>query len=229
VSATTCIKKDIDECNAANICHPKANCINYDATDDAVSTNYECKCPTGWNGDGVTSCDVHVYNTRLRMARYDITTDTFVESTEIANMKTSGVIPPSTPTSQISATAAPYYGRIATMGGTTPSRRSIVNGVEISVTIVSDSEELMNTLTSTIDLTSLPSEYAKLSEAVSEVAVGGRGVITTMMSGFAVDTVAFSAATNTWEIDCRYMSDVPNTVTSPFISKVTPQNSKHNA
>jgi hypothetical protein len=92
--------------------------------------------------------------------------------------------------------------------------------VEIIVTIVSDTLALMNTLTAMIDLNVLPVQYTVLSAPTSTVLVSGRGVVNTIMSGFTVDSVIYIAATNSWEIDCRYVANIPNTLTSPFISRV---------
>jgi hypothetical protein len=78
----------------------------------------------------------------------------------------------------------------------------------------------MNNLTSAIDMDVLPSEYVMLTAPISTVLVSGRGLVNTILAGFAVDSIVFSSDTNSWEIDCRYATNMPNTITSPFVSKV---------
>jgi hypothetical protein len=95
-------------------------------------------------------------------------------------------------------------------------------GVEIAVTIMSDSYSAMNALTTSINLSVLPLAYTITSMPLSTVLVSGRGHVNTVQEGFGVDSVVFSSTTNRWEIDCRYHTDISNTITSPFLSKIGP-------
>jgi hypothetical protein len=176
-----CEKRDIDECQVVGMCHPRATCVNHDMTKEGANIKYQCVCPTGWTGDGVSSCNLHTYNTKFRLARQDTSVATFLESTV---------------------------------------RRDMIEGVEITVTIASVSEMEMESLTALVDLSLLPVQYTKLSDPISDVLMGGRNVLPTMLSGFAVDQVVFDATKNTWEIESRYTSKIPSTIISPFISKV---------
>jgi cysteine-rich repeat protein len=206
-----CFKRDIDECNVAGVCHAKATCINYDASVDNPMGTFTCACPTGWIGDGFSNCDVHSYTTKFKVGQLGV--ESVVSGTVIANLQGGGVIPSSISLAAITTDASPYFG-------TPDQRRARVTGVEIIITILSENTTVMDAVTQSINMTALPSEYIALGGALSSVLVGGQGLINTLLSGFAVDSVVFSSEKNTWEIDCRYVSAIPNTITSPFVSKI---------
>ena len=209
-----CRKRDINECNTNHGgCHPKAVCINYDAAVDSLKT-YECECPPGWNGDGVSSCDINTYETEFKFVEFGVaSTDTGVVASELQSV---GVIPTEIDTGNIHAVSAPYFFAAA-------ARRRLLStqtGVEITVKIMSDSLSAMDALTNNINTTALPLEYTLTSAPISTVLVSGRGLVNTMLGGFAVDSIIFSAVTNTWEIDSRYHAGIPNTIASPYVSKI---------
>jgi hypothetical protein len=129
------------------------------------------------------------------------------------------VIPADVLVERISTEWGPYYGgALATRRFSGPE-----TGVEIIVTIVSETFDDMNLLTSNINMTNLPEDYVVLSVPTSTVLVSGRGVVSTILSGFTVDSVIYHADRNQWDVDCRYVADIPNTLTSPFLSKVRSQ------
>jgi cysteine-rich repeat protein len=209
-----CTTRDIDECNTdKGHCHTKANCVNYDAAVDSIKT-YECVCPPGWHGDGILTCDIQTYQTGFKLVDYDVESiDADALTTEL---QSGGVIPPDVNVGKIKATVASYFFSKRNDRRLLPTQ----TGVEITMTIISDSVDAMNSVTANINTTALPSEYTLSSAPVSSVLVSGRGLVNTMLGGFAVDDIVFSSKTNTWEIDSRYVTDIPNTITSPFISKV---------
>jgi cysteine-rich repeat protein len=208
-----CTKRDINECNTNNgNCHVKATCTNYDAAVNSLET-YECICPPGWNGDGVSECDINTYDTDFKVVQYDVTT---VDGSVVTNhLQSSGVIPQSVAIEKILSKVDPFFFA-------NPQRRLLATqtGVEITVTIMSASFEAMNNLTASINMTALPAPYTMRSAPVSTVLVSGRGLVNTMLGGFAVDTIIFNSVANTWEIDSRYVPNIPNTIASPFISKI---------
>jgi cysteine-rich repeat protein len=208
----SCTKRDINECHIQGICHAKAICVNYDGRNS--SDTYACQCPVGWHGDGVSTCDIHMYETNFKIVDFDVVE--VDSSVVIEELRTNTVIPSYVPVERISTDWGPYYD------GTLITRRfnGAETGVEIIVTIVSETFDDMNNLTASINMTNLPPEYVVLSVPTSTVLVSGRGVVSTILSGFTVDSVIYVADRNQWDIDCRYVADIPNTLTSPFISKV---------
>jgi cysteine-rich repeat protein len=213
----SCNKRDINECHAEGICHAKAICRNYDARNS--SDTYECLCPAGWNGDGVSTCDIHTYETNFKIVDFDVVA--VDSSVVVQELRDQTVIPSYVPLGRISTETGPYFA------GPLAARRFIgaETGVEIIVTIVSETFDEMNNLTANINMTNLPSEYVVLSVPTSTVLVSGRGVVSTILSGFTVDSVIYHADRNQWDINCRYVADIPNTLTSPFISKVSSSDS----
>jgi cysteine-rich repeat protein len=144
--APECTKRDINECNVNNGgCHEKANCINYDAATDPLTT-YECICPPGWLGDGVTRCDINTYDTVLKLVEYNVASvDTGVVKTDLL---TSGVIPGTVVSDDIIVSQDAYYmdqPLHVIPANNTGNRRLLATqtGVEITVTIMSDSVEVI--------------------------------------------------------------------------------------
>lgn len=214
---SNCEKRNVDECNTNNgNCHANANCIDHDVTLDAVTT-HSCTCPPGWRGDGVTTCDINTYETEFKIVEYNVNdVDLSVVTSEL---KTSGVIPASVSVDDIQSSLQPFFGAAPVARRLLSVRQT---GVEITVTIRRDTSDLMNNLVSSISMNSLPAKYAVTAPPYSVVLVSGRGVVNTLMGGFSVDSVVFSSVTNTWEIDSRYVPNLPNTVASPFISRMGP-------
>jgi cysteine-rich repeat protein len=103
-----CQKRDIDECNGGGgLCHEKARCINHDAT-DVQGLLFTCECPTGWNGDGYTTCDINTYETNFRLVDFNVVS---VDSNVvIQQLRDSVVIPASVDLEDISTTSELYFG-----------------------------------------------------------------------------------------------------------------------
>jgi cysteine-rich repeat protein len=106
----TCTKRDIDECNVAGLCNDKATCMNQDGTqsNNTHSFTYMCECPTGWNGDGVTTCDIHTYQTNFKIVDFDVVS--VDSSVVIQELKDSVTVPADVSIDRISTTVGPYYG-----------------------------------------------------------------------------------------------------------------------
>jgi hypothetical protein len=70
-------KININECfsGTAN-CHKNAACEDRDATVNG-SLLYECICPPGLVGDGVTSCDLPKFQTQLTLGQAGTTIEEF--------------------------------------------------------------------------------------------------------------------------------------------------------
>ena len=77
---TTRRKVNINECFAGTaICHRNAACEDRDATVNGTLL-YECTCPPGMVGDGVTSCDLPKYETQLTLSQPGTTVQEFDET-----------------------------------------------------------------------------------------------------------------------------------------------------
>ena len=127
---------------------------------------------------------------------------------------------------------------------TSPLQRRLLqaSGLEIKVTIYSDSEEVMSNVTSAINITvlqgtgfvvlALPTSYVNPYQVCLDVYALCRYTIGTepckqdgteptvaVSAGFKVTAVQFDDRTGQWLVDVRYTPNVPNTITSLYISK----------
>jgi cysteine-rich repeat protein len=78
-----CSIQDINECDTNHGgCSPNAVCINYDGT--LKVKTHECKCPPGMIGDGITRCEIFIYETQIDLEIVGIT-HTDVNVTALVN------------------------------------------------------------------------------------------------------------------------------------------------
>lgn len=81
-------------------------CENLDGT--KLRGTYNCFCPPGMTGDGVTRCDVYTYATIFTLGIDGVNQSDVNTSSLIENLYTWGVIPASVPRQSVSATVGPY-------------------------------------------------------------------------------------------------------------------------
>lgn len=91
---STCEKLDVDECSLGQSnCHPNAICNNTNGVLPNASKGFECVCPPGLIGDGVTSCELYAYQTSFAVAAPPEPIETFNPDTFKDFLLTSGVVP----------------------------------------------------------------------------------------------------------------------------------------
>jgi hypothetical protein len=94
--------------------------------------------------------------------------------------------------------------------------------LQITVTIYSDSKEVMSNVTSAINITvlqgtgfvvlALPTSYVNPFQDGAEPVVA-------KSTGFKITAVQFDDVSGQWLVDVRYTPEIPNTITSMYISK----------
>lgn len=93
-----------------------------------------------------------------------------------------------------------------------------------SISITSSSQSEMENTTSLINLGGLSGSWVIVDEPKSQVSTANTAFapISTVLAGFMVDSVVYSAADYKWIITARYLSDIPNTITGMYISRTGP-------
>lgn len=101
--STDCQLRDEDECNTNNGgCHTNGVCLNQNATVGYPNGPHSrCECPTGWRGDGVTTCDINSYVTTFSI-RSTVELDITVQK-----LYDWGIVPASVASSTITITKIP--------------------------------------------------------------------------------------------------------------------------
>lgn len=219
-----CSMKDIDECRVNHGgCNTAAMCLNHAATLQSNIT-HECICPPGMIGDGISRCDIYVYQVTFKVAvqgvsKYDVDEnaikDGFIEN---------GVVPEDTPKEKIALHVTNYNGNFG-------NRRLLETGVEIEASIETDSslemEETVNTINTEAALTTISLSFgvdtnvALLQEPAESVVTMDQafGTVNTVLTGFQVDSIAYDNTKFEWIIRARYIDDAPNVITSMYMSK----------
>lgn len=226
-------KVDINECYLGTAtCHRNAACNNRDATVN-VSMPYECICPPGMVGDGVASCDLVQYQTQLKLEQPGTTVSEFDEAAFKDMLYTTGAVPST-------VDPASVYVTVTEAGATGGNRRRALlssapamaesarrllqtssgSGIQITVTIYSESQELMSNVTSSINTEALQSSGFVVTEPPTNVVYqDGDEPTVAVSTGFKVTAVQFDDSTAQWLVDVRYTHNVPNTITSLYVSK----------
>ena len=222
-------------------------------------------------GDGVSSCDLPLYQTKLTLAQPGTTVKEFDEKAFKRMLYTSGALPTGidpklvlitvtetdTPSGRrrarallqreaaatgenefavedvylmIPAAESSDYGSgtvsmdASVPDGITGTGRHLLqsSGLQITVTIFSESQSGMSNVTGAINTTALQSTGFVVTQAptnyVNPYQDGDEPTVTTS-TGFKVTAVQFDDATSQWLVDVRYTSNVPNTITSLYVSK----------
>lgn len=173
-------KVNINECFAGTAnCHRNAVCNDLDPSANASSPFYDCVCPPGLVGDGVATCDLPQYQTQLVLEQPGTTVNEFDANAFKDMLYSSGAIPADVDPTRVFVTAEEPLGMgrrrmrrlleepsgdeeiVVRMhesegqdGGTT--RKLLQSGgIQITVTIYSESQSLMSNVTSAINTTAL--------------------------------------------------------------------------
>lgn len=185
---------NINECFAGTAtCHRNAACEDRDATVNA-SVLYECICPPGLVGDGVTSCDLPKFQTQLTLEQPGTTIEEFDGEAFKQMLYDTGAVPPTISPDKVYVSATDgsdgggrrrllsddsanetqaWVDTTAAEGnynanetralvdataaeGSSGGRRLLqTSGLQIKVTIYSESQEVMSNVTSAINITVL--------------------------------------------------------------------------
>ena len=251
VISDDCRKVNINECYAGTAtCHRNAVCEDRDATVNA-SLLYECICPPGLVGDGVTKCDIIQYETRLTLEQPGTTLSEFDEAAFKEMLYTTGAVPSIVEPEKVIVTVTDSSARRRRMrrlleddGNEEQIQASVdqpflsssesnarggggrallqSSGIQITVTIYSESKELMSNVTSSVNTTVLAQSGFQVTQpptnVVNEYHDGAEPTVT-YSAGFKVTAVQFDDNTAQWLVDVRYTPNIPNTITSLYISK----------
>lgn len=217
-----CTLHDVNECSAEpGPCAGKAVCMNYDGT--ATSPGFECQCPPGMVGDGVTRCDVYVYETSMTILARGLSFSSFSETSTIDALMQPGVLPAGTERSDIIIEATLYSA---------PQQRRLLQseeGVQIDIVILSDSSQEMQAMTAGVNtesvLTGIENLYTVTASVLTEptsvikTVDSAFGPVNTVLPGLKVANIVYNDTAWEWVVNMHYTANMPNTLTSPYISK----------
>lgn len=202
--------------------------IEQDAT--AGMGTHNCHCPPGMVGDGVTRCDVYSYFTIFSIGVNGVDPAWFDKESALDRLYEIGVIPSSiSRTGRVEAEVFAYSPEM-TINTTEPVvglRRSSSTGSLLVVTITSYTKQSMDDVTPSIETSAIAAAepgwvVIDVPHSSIETIDTAFAPINTVLAGFSVDSVAFSDADYKWVVTSRYISDIPNTITGIYISKVGP-------
>ncbi len=105
-----------------------------------------------------------------------------------------------------------------------PHSRALLqsDGIQITVTIYSESQELMSNITSSVNTDVLSQSGFQVTQPPTNVVNEYHDAAepTVVQTGsFKVTAVQFDDSTSQWLVDVRYTPDIPNTITSLYISR----------
>ena len=217
-----CRKINVNECvMGTSTCHRNAMCYDKDAALNA-SVRFECICPPGMIGDGIHSCNVFAYETRFSVVRKGVSLDSFDRSAFKLVLASRNVIPAWVAENRISV----MYSEYISAGGGAGQRRLLQASqspdTQVDVAIFSETVADMNMITQSTNASLLvESGYDVVSPASSfENGYNNADEATaTVAAGFHVESVQFDDKTARWNVNVRYTSGIPNTITSLYISK----------
>lgn len=220
-----CTIEDVDECRTDNGgCADNAVCVNHVSTLTTNST-HECICPPGMVGDGVARCDIYVYQVTFTMAVQGITVFDVNEAVIIQSFLTNGVFPQGTTVDDVTLHVTEYSG---SFGGV---RRLLATGVEIQTTLETNSSLDMQNAVNNIDTDAAASSIqgvfgndtvVEMTQPPTQQVVTvdqAFGTVSTVLTGFQVDSVVYDNVKWEWIIRARYVDGAPNVITSMFMSK----------
>lgn len=117
----TCQKLDVDECGMqTHNCNENAVCNNLNGGLTGATSGFECVCPPGLIGDGVSECQLYAYITRFTVENPSISAASFNEQQFKTLLIESTVIPSNISLDRISLQVQDNSG-----GGGGGSRRSL--------------------------------------------------------------------------------------------------------
>lgn len=203
-----CDKIDVDECSAsATTCHPNAVCDNIDGRLGGVG--YTCSCPAGMKGDAVNTCDVYEFSISFTVVIHNVLPGDIDIAGVGYELLVSNALPSSIVMTQISVNASEY----SPIGS---------QGSMLQIHIMCPSEQYMLDVSPFIDLTRLAAEYSILENPKTTISTidNSFGAVSTMLAGFAVDSVTWDVSNNRWIVDTRYVHGLTDVVTALYVSRV---------
>jgi hypothetical protein len=104
-----CRKINVNKCAmGTSTCHRNAICLDKDASVNS-STKFECVCPPGLIGDGISSCNLYAYGTLFSLLQTGVTLESFDKSAFQMVLTSRNVIPVDVPSHRISIAASEYF------------------------------------------------------------------------------------------------------------------------
>jgi hypothetical protein len=212
-----CKVVNVDKCAmGVSTCHRNVMCLDRDASLNA-SHRFECQCPPGLIGDGITSCNVYAYETRFSLVRKGVSASSFDKAAFQMILVSRGVIPSTLPQNRISITVSQYTAPV--------NRRLLQNetsDTQVDVTIFSETVADMNSMTQTVNATLLgDSGYWVLSVSTSFESAQNNAdePVAAISPGFQITSVQFDDTKAQWQVDIKYTAGIPNTITSLYLSR----------
>lgn len=221
-----CSLEDHDECAANNGgCALGALCINEEATPTSNVT-HKCVCPPGMVGDGISRCDIYVYQVSMKFAVQGASVFDFDEDLIKQNFIDNGVFPASVTKEDLTLTLSPYSGEFSGV------RRLLQEqSTEAEVIVETDSPEQNEAVSSSVNmeqaLNSLDEgvdgdQTIEMTQPPTQVVLTvdqAFGAVTTVLFGFTVDSIRYDNVAWEWILRARYVENAPNVITSPYLSK----------
>jgi cysteine-rich repeat protein len=215
-----CKKVNVNECvMGTSVCHRNATCFDKDAALN-VSQRYECICPPGMIGDGITSCSVFSYETRFSVVKRGVSLDSFDRAAFKMVLGSRLVVLSWVAENRISIMYSEY-----TSSGTTGRRLLQATqspDTQIDVSIFSETVGEMNNITQSTNASLLLDSGYEVSSPASSVTNNFNNAdepTADVSPGFQVESVQFDDKTAQWNVNVRYTSAIPNTITSLYLSK----------
>ena len=159
-----CNKLNVDECAASvDDCHQNAICSDLNGAASAATKGYECICPPGLLGDGVSECQMYAYLTRFELALADTPLASFNELAFKQQLISSGIVPLNISLARISLDARSFTPAGTGRRSLLPSSKSrkllqVTEGTAVVVTISSVSVGEQNVMTAGINTTLISSQ-----------------------------------------------------------------------
>ena len=99
----------MDECSAdIDNCNPNAVCTNFNGAASGATKGFECICPPGLLGDGVSECQLYAFMTEFTVANPVIASESFDEASFKNLLISSSTIPYNISLNRIVVTASAY-------------------------------------------------------------------------------------------------------------------------
>lgn len=110
-----CQKLDVDECGntGLNNCNPNAVCNNLNGALSGATAGFQCVCPPGLVGDGVSECQLYAYVTKFSVENPSATVASFDQAQFKTLLINSNTVPSNTPPERISLDVSLCHGVLA--------------------------------------------------------------------------------------------------------------------
>lgn len=198
-----CQKVDVDECaTGQNNCNANAVCTNLNGAIASATSGFQCVCPPGLVGDGVTECQLYAYVTKFVMQNPGVTAASFnVDQFKTLLLQT-GAVPANTPPERI-------HVEVKDNASGASARRSMFNVQKKVQQLKSGSRHLLQT-SSTTGVTITVSVYSLTAEDQNMVAAS--------INTAAVQTQGYQTVVQPYKVssDTEVSNDPISTVAGGF-------------